>query len=170
MGFAAAVAPAGKFGAVFLQNPVLFIVSVYQGEYRRQKGESVFYLLLRLLLRRRFVFISHCHADHHLGLLSLLQCRAALWPSARPPLVIAPARLQVGRLTVLLLRSSLLLLLPLLLSLAQFVDSWLRAAFIGFLLMSLPERFSSCNDLVLFKILALRLRFRVEGLKFRVQA
>ncbi|XP_026191257.1 zinc phosphodiesterase ELAC protein 2 [Cyclospora cayetanensis] len=50
---------------------------------------------LQILLSLQFVFISHCHADHHLGVLPLLQCRAALFPDAAPPVVIAPSRLQV---------------------------------------------------------------------------
>ncbi|OEH76147.1 mbl domain-containing protein [Cyclospora cayetanensis] len=49
---------------------------------------------LQILLSLQFVFISHCHADHHLGVLPLLQCRAALFPDAAPPVVIAPSRLQ----------------------------------------------------------------------------
>ena len=41
----------------------------------------------------RLVWISHMHADHHLGLIALLEARTALLPSS-PLLVVGPAALQ----------------------------------------------------------------------------
>lgn len=34
------------------------------------------------------VFVSHMHADHHMGLLSLLEYRKKLLPVNRPPLIL----------------------------------------------------------------------------------
>ncbi|CBZ54590.1 Ribonuclease Z, related [Neospora caninum Liverpool] len=42
----------------------------------------------------RIVFISHCHADHHLGVCTLLEFRAAMFPHLLPPVLLAPAKLQ----------------------------------------------------------------------------
>ncbi|KEP63987.1 UNVERIFIED_CONTAM: ribonuclease z, putative [Hammondia hammondi] len=49
---------------------------------------------LNVISSIRVVFISHCHADHHLGVCCLLEFRAAMFPELLPPLVIAPAKLQ----------------------------------------------------------------------------
>ena len=46
------------------------------------------------MLQLAIVWISHMHADHHLGLLHLLEQRAALKPDGPPLLVIGPQALR----------------------------------------------------------------------------
>ena len=48
------------------------------------------------MLQLAIVWISHMHADHHLGLLHLLEQRAALKPDGPPLLVIGPQVLGAG--------------------------------------------------------------------------
>jgi len=46
------------------------------------------------MLQLAIVWISHMHADHHLGLLHVLELRAALQPGGPPLLVIGPQALR----------------------------------------------------------------------------
>ncbi|KAF8819952.1 putative ribonuclease z, partial [Cardiosporidium cionae] len=42
----------------------------------------------------RLIFVSHRHADHHLGILSFLKLRASLFPQELPPTLIGPPALK----------------------------------------------------------------------------
>ena len=48
----------------------------------------------QVLLQVELVWVSHMHADHHLGLPALLEARARLAPGAKPLLVVGPNLLQ----------------------------------------------------------------------------
>ncbi|PFH37251.1 putative ribonuclease z [Besnoitia besnoiti] len=78
-----------------IRSDLSFVLDFGEGSlaqlFSMSQSWTEFHELLRSI---RLIFISHCHADHHLGVCSLLEVRAAICPCEAPPVVIAPARLQ----------------------------------------------------------------------------